>query len=49
LEDVAWYAHNVGLIKEETTQTFHHPVEEDYQRTDILELISATVDGITYE
>jgi hypothetical protein len=49
LEDASWYAPNVGLIKEETTQTVHHPVEEDSGRTDILELISATVDGITYE
>ena len=49
LEDTSWYAPNVGLIKEETTQTLHHPVEEDSSRTDILELISATVDGMTYE
>jgi hypothetical protein len=48
LKDTAWYAHNIGLIKEEIIQTLHHPVEEDSGRTDILELISATVDGTTY-
>ena len=49
IEDTSWYAHNVGLIKEEILQTFQHPVEEDYERTDTLELISAAVDGRTYE
>lgn len=49
LEDTAWYAHNVGLIKEEIIQTLHHPDEEDSNRTDMLELISAAVDGIAYE
>ena len=47
--NTGWYARNVGMIKQTIVQKSTYIDEEDIEATATLELISATVDGETYE
>ena len=47
--ETIWLARNVGMVKQILIEKNSYPVEEDIEATVTLELISATVDGITYE
>jgi len=44
-----WYAKNVGMVKETLVQTSTYLDEEDIEATITNELVSATVNGVTYE
>ena len=47
--ETIWFARNVGMVKQILIEKNSYLVEEDIEVTVTLELISATVDGITYE
>jgi hypothetical protein len=47
--ETVWFAHNVGMVKEIMIEKSSYLVGEDIEVTVTFELISATVDGITYE
>ena len=47
--ETIWLARNVGMVKQILIEKNSYPVEEDIEVTITLELISATVDGVTYE
>ena len=47
--NTGWYARNVGMIKQTVVQKSTYIDEGDIEAIATLELISATVDGITYE
>jgi len=46
---MGWYALNVGMVKQTVVQKSTYIEEEDIEVTATLELISATVNGVTYE
>ena len=47
--ETMWLARNVGTVKQIVIEKSSYLVEEDVELTVTFELISATVDGITYE
>ena len=47
-EHTFWYAHNVGVVKQDTTERLYVPEWGDIEVIMHYEIISATVDGVNY-